>query len=377
MARAPRIPFVSFCVTCAMFVIVAWSTPTFGQPFTSVTTSQQRMSTGRLSIDQEIQLGNDYLIGHGVSKDEKQAAYWYEKAAEAGEPSAQKQIGFFYQAGIGVTVDPVRAVHWYQLAAANGLVTARTNLGVAFLWGNGVARDVRMAAQLFREAAEKGDGRAATYLGNMYFAGNGVPQDKGAAEHWYSVGAKQHDPVAEFDLGALFSVEDHPHDFEKAVKWLRKSIDGGYVPAMHSLALLLKAHPEMEKSDREFLNLFERASGYGQWKSSLALGMLLSEGRLVPRDPGRAYYYLELAALQGGDGAPQQTLSQMLQRLWDETGNEEASKQESAARGWYREHPDRIELLMGDHGKDSSSRYAIAVPAEGIHAGLIVNPPAS
>ncbi|HVT96536.1 MAG TPA: tetratricopeptide repeat protein, partial [Acidobacteriaceae bacterium] len=284
MARTRRISVVSLCVICAMVVIVAWSTPTFGQPFTSVTTSQQRMSTGRLSIDQEIQLGNDYMVGHGVSKDEKQAAYWYEKAAEAGEPSAQKQIGFFYQAGIGVAADPVRAVHWYQLAAANGLVTARTNLGVAYLWGSGVRKDLSMAAQLFRQAAEKGDGRAATYLGNMYFAGNGMQQDKAAAEHWYRVGAKQHDPVAEFDLGALFSVEDHPHDFEKAAKWYRKSLEGGYVPAMHSLALLLEDHPELAKSDREFLHLFEQAAGLGQWKSSLALGMLFNEGKLVPRD---------------------------------------------------------------------------------------------
>ncbi|HVT99450.1 MAG TPA: hypothetical protein VHE33_18245, partial [Acidobacteriaceae bacterium] len=139
----------------------------------------------------------------------------------------------------------------------------------------------------------------------------------------------------------------------------------------------LEDHPELAKSDREFLHLFEQAAGLGQWKSSLALGMLFNEGKLVPRDPGRAYYYLELAALQGGDSAPLQTLSQMQQKLSNETGNEEASKQESAARGWYREHPDRIEQLMRDHGKDSSNKYAIAVPAEGIHAGQIVNQPAS
>ena len=273
--------------------------------------------------------------------------------------------------------DPVRAVHWYQLAVANGLVTAKTNFGVAYLWGSGVSKDVSMAARLFREAAEKGDGRAATYVGDMYFAGNGVQQDKAAAEHWYSVGAKQHDPVAEFDLGALFSVEDHPHDFGKAAKWLRKSMEGGYVPAMHSLALLLEAHPELAKSDGEFLSLFEQASGYGHWKASLALGALFNEGRLMPRNSGRAYYYLALAALQGGDSAPRQTLSQMLQKLAKETGDEEASKEEAAAQAWYREHSDRIELLMRDHGKDSSARFAIDVPVKGLHAGQIVNAPAS
>ncbi len=308
MVRIHRSTVASLCATCALLVA-----PAFGQPFT---TDREAMTTGRFSADREIRMGDDFLSGRGVNKDEKQAAYWYEKAAKAGNPWAQKQIGFFYEAGIGVPADPVRAVHWYQLAAAGGLVSAKTNLGVAYLWGSGVAKDPSMAAHLFREAAGKGDGRAATYLGDLYGLGNGVEQDKAAAEHWYLVGAKRHDAMAEFDLGMLFSTEDHPHDFQKAAQWLRKSVAEGYVPAMHSLALLLEAHPELASSDREFLSLFEQASGYGQWKSSHALGILFSEGKRIARDPAAAYYYLELATLQGGDAAPEaDTLSNAAETL--------------------------------------------------------------
>ncbi len=366
----------SLCATCAL-LIAACGIPAFCQPFTTVTTDRQSMSTGRFSVDRAIQLGNNYLSGHGVNKDQKQAAYWYERAAEAGNPWAQKQIGFCYQVGIGVPRDPVRAVHWFQLAAAGGLVSARTDLGVAYLWGIGVPKDALMAADLFRGAAGKHDGRAAAYLGDLYALGIGVKPDKSEAEHWYTVGAKLHEPVAEFDLGTLLSVEDYPHDFDKAAKWLRRSTTGGYVPAMHSLALLLEMHPELAKSDREFLNLFKQASGYGQWKSSAALGILFSEGKLISRDPAAAYYYLELAALQGGDAVPKQWLSQMLQKLSAETGSEEASKQEAAARAWFGQHPDRIELVIKDHRKDAMTGLALDAPAAGIHAGQIVNAPAS
>ena len=376
MASLHRSPLAFLCATNAVLAIAACGLPACAQTYTTVTIPPQGTNPGRVTIDREIQLGNDYLSGHGVNKDEKQAAYWYEKAADAGNPWAQKQIGFLYQAGIGVPADAVRAVHWYQLAAAGGVVSAKTNLGVAYLWGSGVPKDAAMAALLFREAAEKGDGRAAAYLGDVYCLGIGVKQDKAAAERWYMVGAKRHDPLAEFDLGMLFSVEDHPHDFEKAAKWLRKSMAGGYVPAMHSLALLLQAHPDLGKSDREFLSLFEQASGYGQWRSSHALGILYRDGLLIRRDPAAAYYYLELAVLQAGDAVPK-SLSSMLQELSTETGSEVAKKQEAAARDWYRQHPDRIELLIKDHRNGAEEGLAIAAPLTGFHAGQILQAPAS
>ena len=78
----------------------------------------------------------NYLAGHGVPQDLQRAAFWYEKAAGAGDPQAQLQIGYLYEAGIGVPKDPVRAFHWYQLAAAGGLVSAKVNLGIAYLFGD-------------------------------------------------------------------------------------------------------------------------------------------------------------------------------------------------------------------------------------------------
>lgn len=374
MVRMNRGPLVGRSATYAFIAIVACGSPAFCQAFTNLPIAQQMMTTGRATAVRDIKLGNDYLSGHGVSKDEKQAAYWYEKAAETGDPWAQKQIGFFYQAGIGVPADPSRAVRWYQLAVSGGLVSAKTNLGVAYLWGSGVAQDVPLAAQLFRQAAEKGDGPAATYLGNLYYFGRGVPQDKAAGEHWYQVGAKAHDPVAEFNEALLNSIEDHPHDFAKAAEWLRKSTAGGYVPAMHSLALLLEAHPELAKSNREALKLFEEASGYGQWKSSASLGILYREGKSIPADPGTAYYYFKLAMLQGPDERSRNSLANMLQKLSAEMGAEQSAKPDLAAEAWYQQHHEKVEFLLS-RDRDLAPGLAILSPAEGTHAGQITAAP--
>jgi TPR repeat protein len=336
----------------------------------------QRMSGGSTSVESEIKLGAAYLTGNGVSKDDKQAAYWFEKAAEAGDASAQDQIGFFYQAGIGVPADPVRAAHWYHLAAASGLPSAKTNLGVAYLWGTGVPKDQQLAAQLFREAADKGNGTAATYLGDLYYFGRGLNLDQSAAEHWYQVGAKLHDPIAYYDLGTLAAFGEHSHDFHKAESYLRKSITGGYVPAMHALALLLEAHPELARTHDEYLSLLQQASHYGQWKSSAALGLLYEEGKLTARDAKAAYYYFQLAILQKGEKSAQE-FDSVTQSLVGEIGAEQARKLEAAAQAWYGQHHDAVQLLMRKNAKLTPQGLAIANPADGFHVGQLVRVPPS
>src|SRR6202008_5000213 len=77
-----------------------------------ITRIQSRAGPG--PVAQEMELGAAYLAGRGVPRDEKKAAYWYEKAANAGDPGAQQQIGYFYQAGIGVGRDPARAAQWFE-----------------------------------------------------------------------------------------------------------------------------------------------------------------------------------------------------------------------------------------------------------------------
>jgi uncharacterized protein len=86
-----------------------------------------RMQAGAAngSIEDEIKMGAAYLLGHGVVQDEKQAAYWYEKAANSGDPIAQKQIGYLYEVGVGVPRDPERAVRWFERSVAGGYVGAK------------------------------------------------------------------------------------------------------------------------------------------------------------------------------------------------------------------------------------------------------------
>jgi len=328
------------------------------------------------AVDQQIKLAGDYLAGRGVAQNLKLAAYWYEKAAGAGEPQAELEIGYFYEAGIGVPKDPARAAHWYQLAASGGLIRAKVNLAVAYLWGSGVTINQKLALKLLNEAAADGSGLAACYLGDFYTFGIGVPVDQAAAERWYRKGASLHDPLAEFDLGTLlFDGANHAHDPSAAASFFRESAAAGYVPAMHSLGLLLVRNPALAHSPGEATELLNDAANAGNWRSSVLLGVLARDGNGVPRDIKAAYYHFRVACLQGGDEA-KKLVAIDLQLLSAKLGSFESQSIGSEAEEWFTTH--HFALAFVDREGETREGFpvlALANPGNGEHAARLLTSP--
>jgi uncharacterized protein len=325
------------------------------------------------SVDAEIKLAGDYFTGHGVAQDLTQAAYWYEKAAEAGDAEAQMQTGYLYDAGIGVGRDPVRAVHWYQLAVSGGLARAKVNLAIAYLWGSGVERSEGTALRLLNEAAGKGVGLAACYLGVIYQLGIGVPQDAATADWWYAKGVKLHEPRAEYDLGTLLFVgKNHVHDLRAAANLLRESAAQGYVPAMHSLGLLLVRNPGLTKSADEGVTALDEAACAGEWRSSVILGVLARDGAGVSADASAAYLHFKIAVLQGG-GEAAQLVDDDLKNLSAKLSASQVQALDSQAQDWYRHHQVALEFVRKDgENRNRFPAYALAGPEMGAHAAQIL-----
>ena len=330
----------------------------------------------RGSIKEQIELGAAYFVGRGVTQNEKLAAYWYEKAANAGDPGAQNQIGYLYQVGIGVPKDPVRAVHWYERATAGGFTYAKVNLAIAYLWGTGVHQDLQLAMRLLQEAVEKGNGLAACYLGDIYKMGVGVPKSEDTAKHWYEIGAKLHDPRAQFKLGLMLSCDQcSSADLNRAVKLTRDSATAGLVSAKHQLALLLVQKPELATSPQEAISLLAEASSAGFWRSSVLLGILAREGKMMPRDPKEAYYHFRVATLQGGTEASQLVANDLrrLEANLDAAQREEISKR---AAEWFQQHHLSLTFIFpsGDNAKQFPA-YALEGPEKDMHAGRLIATP--
>ena len=76
-----------------------------------------------------VQLGALYSLGSDVvSQSDKDAALWYEKAADLKNPAAMYDLAGLYETGQGVARDVNKARELYQASAALGNIEARRRL---------------------------------------------------------------------------------------------------------------------------------------------------------------------------------------------------------------------------------------------------------
>jgi len=127
----------------------------------------------------------------GVSKDQKQAILWYEKAAEQNYPAAQYNLGIQYLKGNGVEKDIAKAIPWYTRAAERGSADAQFNLGVCYDLGEGVSSDIETAVKLYKKSADQDNMNAQYNLGVCYLNGRGLQKDILVGIDWLQKSASQ------------------------------------------------------------------------------------------------------------------------------------------------------------------------------------------
>jgi uncharacterized protein len=135
--------------------------------------------------------------GHGVPRDDAEAANWLHRAADQGRAEAQTILGVMYAKGQGVQQNDAKAAKWFRLAADQDHAPAQSNLGLMYARGRGVAQNDAEAAKWFSKAADRGLVEAQTILGLIYVKGQGVTQNYVLAHVWFNLAA------AKGDAGAL------------------------------------------------------------------------------------------------------------------------------------------------------------------------------
>jgi len=139
-----------------------------------------------------------FEVSQGARTSRQQKAFtWYKKAAEQGHVSAALNLGVMYNQGIGIKLDYKNAIKWYKVAADKGSNKAQLNLGILYDLGRGTKRDVVLAAKYYRKAAEKGMRDAQYNLGIIYYNGTGgIKRDYLESYAWLALAKEQGSELA-------------------------------------------------------------------------------------------------------------------------------------------------------------------------------------
>lgn len=335
-------------------VILLLTFPTCGQDSRSAamtTTRDEISSSGRLPANpqEEVRLGDAYLSGKGITKDPARAAFWYRKAADAGDPTAQNNLGYLYLTGTGIDHDEAEAAKWFARSLAGGSQQGKLNLALIYLKGSEKLRDLSLARDLLNELVQKGNAHAEDVLGVMYLTGEGVQQDVAVAEKWFMRAAKHGDAHGQYALGVMNSFQPgHEHNLLKAAKFLRRSAHGGYTRAMYLLGFLLVNYPEIpQKRPNEALDMLTRAAEGGQWEASALLGVLARDGRGMNPDPATAFRWFLIGTRQGGSEA-QHRAGQDLSNCRQALNSDQQDQELRAAEQWLAQHSDADVYVFGD-----------------------------
>ena len=264
------------------------------------------------------------LIGQEPSAVSKLSLDQLQKLANSGDPAAQNELGVRYRLGTDVEKDPGKAIPWFLKAAKQGYGKAYFNLGAAYYNGDGVNISDEDACVWFTLAADAGEQRGveavartreqftsaqvtrcALLTGTAYQTGERVKQDYGKAMDWYLKAANAKDGLAcervayMYDRGLGVTANN-----EESLRWLKRSADLGYVPAIYEMAYMYdKGGMGLQQDIAKAKRMYEMAAAGGQVEALLALGAMCQEGRGAKTDRQEALsYYLAAADFGSPDG---------------------------------------------------------------------------
>ncbi|MCR5187627.1 MAG: sel1 repeat family protein, partial [Treponema sp.] len=137
-------------------------------------------------------------------KDNKKAAFCYEKAAEGGCTEAQVKIGEIYLN----KKDYYAAIYWFEKAARKGNDEKQNLLGHIYLNGEYIERNLKNAYSWFRLSAKGGNPDSQFYTGLFCYCGKGLKNpDIKKAKNWWEKAAEQKNVPAQYCLKIAFDMK--------------------------------------------------------------------------------------------------------------------------------------------------------------------------
>ncbi|MGI8602392.1 MAG: SEL1-like repeat protein [Verrucomicrobiales bacterium] len=234
-----------------------------------------------------------------------QGVSWLQKAADAGDLKAARQLGDFYVTRFQTdpktrAAEMKKARELFEKGAQRGDSEAKYRLGLMIEEGvTGEKPDVERGVKLIEEAAKEGSVEAMVSLGRQYQSGVQVKQDLEKARAYYedAVKAGRH-REAQFSLGKLYEEGlGVTKDPDRAVFYYRQAAEQKHPDSLVQLGICYDNGLGVERDEKLAVGYFEQAAavGSGLGMFNVAVCHDLGKGGLKT-DPAEAAKWMIKAA---------------------------------------------------------------------------------
>ncbi|MGQ0545948.1 MAG: tetratricopeptide repeat protein [Betaproteobacteria bacterium] len=234
-------------------------------------------------------MGQLYLRGGAVPRNDERAVEWFRRAAEKGDAASAHNLGVIHERAAGALRDREQALKWYRLAAAQGFARAQANLGQL------LSQDKDPEARQWIEKAAAQKEPRGLYLLGMVHLNEG---EDAQAAMFFRQAAEAKDRNAQYRLSLLYGTgRGVEKDDRQALEWLRRAAEQRQADAQYALAAVYsRGLYGVARDDVAAAEWLKRAARLGNVEAQYALANAYAEGRGVPLDANEALGWIQLAA---------------------------------------------------------------------------------
>lgn len=282
----------------------------------------------------QIALGERYLSGNVVDKDEKKAVELFEKAANQNSDIGMLKLADCYKKGVGVAQDNAKAFSLYEKSANMGNTDAMIALSDMYAGGDGFEKNMSKALFWKEKLAFKGNINAQKFIlanQSVDYEKAGITADeaykkgrdsymeksygwaKFCFERAISLGSKD----AMFDYAKwLYEGNGITKDCNKAVEFLTQLGEENNVNAQRLLRTIYKENNGVAPDVKKEMYWASKAAENGDVDSQVSLAYAYQNGIGVKKNKKLAFAMYEKAAEQGN----QEAIKEMIYRYANGNG---------------------------------------------------------
>ena len=254
-------------------------------------------------------------LEEGVStrKKDREAAFWFEKAAAQNYRNAAYAIGHYYTIGRGVPRNYPQAIKWLERSAATDNNQAYYLLGELYDSGKGVKKDPIIAAIYKRKYDEITDIETRDSDNGLRWGdkppivrkyGNDIFIPEKMIQHLQAE-ADYGAPSSQFNLGfAIYRGSGTIRDPVRALYWFERSAAQNNIAAIFISGMMYEYGSGTKQNAVKAVELYSKAADQNDYDALVRLGNCYEKGIGVARDLVKAQVFYLLADKQNEGQIP-------------------------------------------------------------------------